>query len=143
MSICCCRRCGKKHIEENTTICTSCVEREENEFQTIKDFLEIHPFATVFEVAVSLDVSIKSIKCYLRDCRLELVERDNQKNILLTCEKCGAPIPSGHYCTACENLTPHNYKSFVGIQSNKAAADSKDTPSKTNVTYYQASKKYA
>ncbi len=146
MGICCCKRCGKTHEAVNQTLCMSCIEREESEFTKIKEYLIDHPYSTVLEVAMKLDVPVKHIKYYLRECRLEIVERGSQKNILLTCEKCGIGISSGHYCTACESAAAHNFKGTAVIPYNGSIpgkSHQKKPAPETTVTYYQKSKAYA
>lgn len=136
--ICNCKRCGKV-IDAQDQLCTSCIEEEEREFKKIKEFLIENPFATVFQVATLLDVPIQNIKRYLRQNRLEIVERDNQKNEFLTCQRCGAPISSGHYCMSCATTVPHGYSSAV-IRQDKGLGSSY---SKTKVAYAQQTKRYA
>ncbi len=145
MSICC-KRCGKPHEAEHQTLCMSCVEREESEFAKIKEYLIDHPYSTVLEVAMNLDVPVRHIKYYLRECRLEIVERGSQKNVLLTCEKCGIAISSGHYCMTCESVAAHNFKGTAVVPYNRGSlgkSQVKESPPETRVTYFQKSKAYA
>jgi len=111
MLICNCGRCGKLVMSETSSICPNCIEAEEKEFNIIKEFLLDNPFATIFQVSVSLNISFKSIKRYLRENKLEIIERNNQKNEFLSCLKCGTPIQCGCYCTKCATSVQNNYKS--------------------------------
>ncbi|MGE5474522.1 MAG: MerR family transcriptional regulator [Ignavibacteriales bacterium] len=108
MHACNCERCGKLVMSEVSSICIDCIEDEEREFDRIKEYLNENPFATVFQVSVSLNVSFKSIKRYLRENKLEIIERGNQKNEFLRCLKCGAPIQCGCYCTKCATSVQTN-----------------------------------
>ena len=57
-----------------------------------------HSLASIYEVATNLDLTINKIKHFLRDGRIEVVEKDNQ---FLSCKTCGKPIHSGWYCEDC------------------------------------------
>lgn len=139
MEICSCERCGKVVVKKSPahTLCISCFEQEEFEFKRIKEFLNNNPLATVFQVSVNLDVPVRHIKRYLRENRLEIVERDNQKNIFLRCEGCGIPILTGYYCTKCATSSPHNYKS-VYINDNNTKT--KEYPKTSSVKYSKNAK---
>jgi len=108
MFICNCGRCGKLVKSETTSICPDCIEAEEKEFNRIKEYLMENPFATIFQVSISLNISFKSIKRYLRENKLEIIERNNQKNKFLSCLKCQEPIQSGCYCTKCATSLQNN-----------------------------------
>jgi len=49
-------------------------------FQKIKDYLNVHPCAKIFDVVADLNISIKQIKRYLRESRLE-----SWKRIIISC----------------------------------------------------------
>lgn len=94
-----CKICGKVlQSSENTSVCPDCVSQYENEYEIIREYLYQHPHASIYEVATNLDITINKIKSFLRDGRLEIVEKDNQ---FLTCQTCSKPIHSGWYCEDC------------------------------------------
>lgn len=108
-----CERCGKVF---NTTgffkLCSVCTEIDEQDFSKIKDYLNAHPCAKIYDVAFDLDISVKKIKRYLRENRLEILEIDNH---FLFCEMCGKPIRSGQYCDNCYKEFHSNFKSvYIG-----------------------------
>lgn len=107
-----CLRCGKL-IEANgfRSLCGECAKQDMSDFNRIRDFLYIHPRAKVFEVSTSLDMPVPVIKRYLREGRLEIIEKNNR---FLLCEKCGKPICSGTQCDDCLSHSPHEYKSLYG-----------------------------
>ncbi len=80
-------------------LCPICHEEDENSYRRIREYLYDHPGATAAEVANELDVTMRLIKHYLREGRLEVV---GEANAFFTCEKCGVPIKTGHYCDLCE-----------------------------------------
>ncbi len=104
-----CAKCGKL-IETNgfRSLCDECFVRDMQDFDRIRDFLYIHPRSKIFEVSNSLDIPVPVIKRYLREGRLEIVEKDQ---LFLKCEKCGKPIRSGMYCDDCLKQVAHDYKS--------------------------------
>ncbi len=93
-----CRRCGKIFSYNGNHICTECVEKEEEEFKIVKEYIYDHPKCSVTEVSEATGVTAKTIMNFLRQDRLEAVEGMSN---LLTCEKCGVPIKSGRYCESC------------------------------------------
>lgn len=103
-----CERCGRVYKSNGFhAVCPVCFEQDETDFRKIKDYLYEHPCAKVFEVVNELDISVKQIKRYLRENRLEIVEKDND---FLFCETCGKPIRSGKYCDDCYRESNHDFK---------------------------------
>lgn len=94
-----CKRCGRMfQFKGYSDICYNCYTRDEIEFKRIKEYLYEHPFAKIFEVSSDLDIPVSKLKRFLREGRLEIVEKTNA---FLLCEKCGKPIRSGQYCDEC------------------------------------------
>ncbi len=97
-----CKKCGKMFTYvTGMPICRACKKEEEEEFKSIKEYLYENPGATLNQIASDLDVSVKRIKMYLREGRLEIIGND-EGNIVLECEKCGKSIKTGRYCELCE-----------------------------------------
>ncbi|MGI6084063.1 MAG: hypothetical protein ACOYIF_01300 [Acetivibrionales bacterium] len=94
-----CARCHrffeKVAFEE---VCPACFPIEEEEFRKIKEFLTQYPGASSNEVMQKIGVSLKSIRRYLREDRLEIVG-DNKG--FIRCELCGKPVNSGYFCEMC------------------------------------------
>ena len=105
-----CSICGKLYESDNfRSVCNECINQHMSEFDRIRDFLYVHPRAKVFEVSNNLNIPVPVIKRYLREGRLEIIEKNNR---FLSCEKCGKPICSGLQCDDCLNQSPHGYKSL-------------------------------
>ncbi len=97
-----CKRCGKLFTYiAGQPLCSTCRKEEEKQFKMVKEYLYVNPGATITEIANELDISIKKIKYYLREGRLEIV--GDEGNMMLECEKCGKAIKSGRYCDICQN----------------------------------------
>lgn len=94
-----CSRCGR-FFESNGFIilCPTCYEKDQKDFERIRQYLYEHPRAKIFQVSTDLDMPVSKLKRYLREGRLEIVEKDNQ---FLKCEACGKSICSGVYCEDC------------------------------------------
>ena len=113
-----CKRCGRLHQSNGfSNVCNYCHAQDEADFGKIREYLYEHPFAKIFEVSTSLDISVHKIKRYLREGRLEIVEKTN---LFLDCEMCGKPICSGRYCDECFKKVSHDFKVIYNPQSVKA-----------------------
>lgn len=133
-----CKKCGRIYeAKYGVNMCLDCIQQDEKDFKKIKEYLYLHPFAKIFEVSTNLDISINKIKRYLREGRIEIVEKDNQ---FLKCELCGRSICSGQYCDECNKKANYNIKStYIGIdplQSSKKVTylpHNKSNPKRTAV----------
>ncbi len=94
-----CARCHrffeKVAFEE---VCPVCFPVEEEEFRAIKEFLTKYPGSSSNEVMQQIGVSLKSIRRYLKEDRLEIV---GENKGFIRCEMCGRPISSGYFCENC------------------------------------------
>lgn len=79
-------------------VCPVCFHIEEFEFRRIKEYLSLHLGASSSEVMREINVSLKSIRRYLKEDRLEIVG-DNKG--FIKCELCGRPLNSGRFCEGC------------------------------------------
>lgn len=113
MSMINCEHCGKVFNSNGFfKVCPGCMERDENDFTKIKEYLYERPCSKIFEVANDLNMPVKKIKRYLRENRLEIIEKNNH---FLFCEMCGKPIRSGKYCDECYREFHRNFKTiYVG-----------------------------
>ena len=103
-----CSICGKVYqSNEFTHACPNCIEQDGNDFQAIREYLFQHPLASIYEVATNLNFTINKIKHFLRDGRLEVVEKNNQ---FLACKTCGKSIHSGWYCQECQQKAQNSLK---------------------------------
>ena len=81
------------------TLCPRCRQKEEEMFQTVKDYLRENPGANMYEVSQATSVSAALIEKFLREGRLQ-VSPDSP--IALACEKCGRRISTGRLCSECK-----------------------------------------
>ena len=105
-----CKICGRLYQQHGYyDRCPQCFERDEEDFCKIREYLLVHPYAKIFEVSSNLALSINKIKRYLKEGRMEIVEKNNQ---FLKCELCGKPICSGIHCDECSKQTIHDFRSY-------------------------------
>jgi uncharacterized protein len=103
-----CKKCGSLYqYYGNTQLCSACFQQDEADYQTIRQYLVEHPGAKMFEVSTILDITVNRIKRYLREDRLQIVEKNNG---FLRCETCGRSIQSGQYCEECLDKSKHDFK---------------------------------
>lgn len=127
-----CARCHrffeKVAFEE---VCPTCFPIEEEEFGKIKEYLTMHPGASSNEVMSLIGVSLKSIRRYLKEDRLEIVG-DNKA--FIRCEMCGRPLNSGRFCDGC-------YKEGQALRSRDLGGSFKGTFGKYSEETPKKSKK--
>ncbi len=110
MSMINCEHCGKVFNSSGFfKVCPVCMERDENDFAKIKEYLYERPCSKIFDVSNDLNISVKKIKRYLRENRLEIIEKNNH---FLFCEMCGKPIQSGNYCDECYREFHRDFKTI-------------------------------
>ena len=100
MEIKVCKQCKKMfQYMVGPVICPRCKQVQEEQFQKVKEYLRENPGATMNTVSAETSVPIKLIQAFLKEGRLEIVPGSP---ISLSCEKCGAAIPTGRYCNKCK-----------------------------------------
>lgn len=78
--------------------CAVCKEKDEVDFNKVKDYIYECGTATALEVSEYTGVSLKTIELYLREGRLIIPE---DSPIFIKCEKCREDIRSGRLCADC------------------------------------------
>jgi len=112
-------------------VCPVCFPIEEEEFRKIKEYLTAHPGASSNEVMSVIGVSLKSIRRYLKEERLEIVG-DNKG--FIRCELCGRPLNSGRFCDGC-------YKEGQALRAKGLSAPYSGSFGKYGEETYEKSKK--
>lgn len=93
-----CSTCGKIFVQLTRNICPDCVEKEEQAFISVRDYIKKHPDSTVDEIVEATEVDDKKILRWMREGRLEYTG-----GIIpgLTCKRCGTELTLGEYCPKC------------------------------------------
>ena len=100
MNVMNCRSCGRLfNVLGNEKLCPDCRKKLEDKFQEVKKYLEENPHSSMETVSRELEVSVKQIKQWVREERLEFAEGSV---VDIACEKCGAPIRTGRFCDKCK-----------------------------------------
>ena len=119
-----CQRCGKVFLSAGgKRICPACVQAEQDEFESVREYLRRHPKALLMEVSQATGVPAKKIWEYVREGRLLA----NGAAWGLTCERCGTPIETGRFCLEC---------------SAKMERELRAARPQTDPTYFTSEKKY-
>ncbi len=95
-----CAKCGKMfNYIAGEPICESCKKQMEDTFQTVKAYVQDNPGAGLKEISEKCEVTTKQIKQWIREERLMFTD---DSPLQLTCENCGARIPTGRFCAKCK-----------------------------------------
>ncbi len=95
-----CKECGKLFSPQaREKVCPVCRQDEEKKYQKVKDYLWDNPNASVEEVHKATEVETDLIIKFVKEGRL--VADGLDVDILLDCERCGAPITGGRFCSSC------------------------------------------
>lgn len=70
-----------------------------DDYGKARNYIELHPGATMAEVASETGVAQKAIRSMIKECRLEIAPTSN---VFLRCEICGTTIRYGRFCAKCE-----------------------------------------
>lgn len=107
-----CPRCGNIFQKLRRDICPACAQNEDKEYEIVRDFIYDNPKSDVITVSEETGISVDTIMKFLRENRLvNLCD-----SLILECDGCGEPIPSGKYCGDC---TEKLKKEISGIVPNK------------------------
>ncbi len=112
-----CPRCGRIFTFIARPICNKCLEAEENEFKTVKEYVYDNPGATISEVSQETEVSVERIMRFLREERLEI--KSENSNLILGCERCGRSINSGRFCEECKGQISNDFRKEFGLDDKK------------------------
>ncbi len=102
-----CIRCKQTFAMTNQPICPDCIQKEEEQFEEVKAFLDENRGATIEEIIEATEVPIKRIQKWLKDGRLEGIQGSGLK-----CAKCGVPITKGKYCPSCAKKLESDLSNF-------------------------------
>jgi flagellar operon protein (TIGR03826 family) len=90
-----CRQCRKIFQKTSEAICLRCIQKDDEEYETVRRYVRDNPTSGITEVSEATEVSTKKIMGYIRDGRL-LVSSAG-----INCRRCGISIDSGHLCDVC------------------------------------------
>lgn len=91
-------------------ICPACVEKLEEKFKEVKDFIRENPHSSLQDVSEAMEVSVKQLKTWVREERLKFAD---DSPVGIECMNCGAMIKYGKYCEACKGKMINNLSHAV------------------------------
>ena len=118
-----CRGCGKLYNYIGgpyRNLCPNCIEKIEEKYLEVKEYIQDHHNATMTEVAEECDVSTRQIEQWIREERLSF---SDDSPIGIACEVCGATIKTGRYCERCKNDLANRLGGMYGSRSSTVDAD--------------------
>lgn len=105
-----CPKCGNVFTFVKNPICRECQQKEDEIFETVRQYLKEHNDKTIEEVAEATDVSVKKILRYIKEGKIDVSTNENIKS---ACENCGKPVTSGRYCDSCASKISKNLTSNI------------------------------
>ncbi len=96
-----CPNCGNLFLKGPATVCASCYEKEEEQFQTVYKFIQKkkNRTAQIHEVSEATGVEEKIIRKWVKERRIHPADFPNMN---YPCERCGEPIQEGKICDKCQ-----------------------------------------
>lgn len=121
-----CRICGKLFYRTTRDICLDCRTDEEGKFLRVKKYLHTYPSATIDDVTLGTEVELRLIILWIEQRKLTL---EQNPNIVLECERCGADTRTGRLCPECrselrQQLVHQDERTMMGEQPSLASAKS-------------------
>lgn len=124
-----CLRCHKLfNYLSGERICSVCKDKDEEEFKKVRKYIREHEMATISDVSTELEISVKTIKKFIRQGRLEIT-KDSPLGI--DCERCGTQIKSGRYCEECAKELERGFNRNTNKIKNKSSFEQKEGNVKT------------
>lgn len=122
-----CRRCGVLYRFRGYNVCNSCLNKDEEDYQKVREFLEKCPKASTMELSQNTGVDVSVINRFLREGRLS-AEGFTPATGAFTCEVCGVSINQGRYCESCLRKLRNEISSAInqsGSQTTNPAVENK------------------
>ncbi|MCL1924079.1 MAG: winged helix-turn-helix transcriptional regulator [Defluviitaleaceae bacterium] len=91
-----CPRCRKIANLTIYKFCDDCVREDEETYQKVYDYLRENPGISLVELSTKTEVSTKRITEYVKEGRIQMVEK------ILSCKICSEKIEKGELCLICE-----------------------------------------
>lgn len=124
-----CRRCRKLYLKSGVkNVCPECLQKEDEDFSKVKEYLYDYPHASIDEVADQTEVDNETIIDWVKSGRLET----GGVAVSYPCTICGRPIHSGKICAKCEQALGGGAKDFKS-DSSSSDADLKFSKGRENV----------
>ncbi len=118
-----CKKCKKIFAPTmNSKVCPACIQKEEEQYKIVKDYLWDHPGATILQIHEATGISEKLIQKFVREGRFLQI---NGVDLMVECERCGKKISSGRFCTECRNKLKDGIDKVKSVSSKELLAKKK------------------
>ena len=107
MEVKACKECGRlfNHLG-GIPLCPNCKQILEDKFQQVKEYIYEHREADIQKVSEDNDVSVKQLRQWVKEERLQFSE---ESGVGLECESCGAMIRTGRFCVKCKEKFANSF----------------------------------
>lgn len=95
-----CSMCGKIFKPRGYPFCPDCMEKIDDDYIAVRDYLYKEPRAGIQEILENTDVQEKRLLYLVRSGRVSFAEGVDSG---VKCESCGKPIPGGTICKSCQS----------------------------------------
>lgn len=124
-----CQECGRVFNKVAVGMCPACVDKIEEDFETVYKFLRENGTAHIDTISEETGVEKKWIMKFLNEGRFEGI------SVSYKCDSCGADITSGKLCGFCANKISNEIQ-----QMQKGAPAPK--PQETKAGYHTSLDRY-
>lgn len=93
-----CIDCNRIFSHPTNKLCPKCMQKRNEMFNRVKDYLRTYPKAQLQEVVDQTGISLEQIREYINEGRLKIIPAGVQ----LHCQICGAIITKGRICRQCQ-----------------------------------------
>lgn len=99
-----CEYCGGvlSFLYRGTYQCKACGKLNYDDYQKVRNYLEVNGPKTIFEIEEATGISRRIIGEFLRD---EMLEVPRHSSVTLHCQRCGAGIRTGTLCERCKGIS--------------------------------------
>jgi len=122
-----CTRCGNLYSSSHQTLCPECLEKDEEDFKKVRNFVKDNPKVAIEVVVEATGVPEEQIREYVRNGRLDVAYFAGP---VLHCARCGKPISSGDYCVLCQKELSETFTSGTSKPSPTEEAEKNKSRSK-------------
>lgn len=122
-----CKRCGTLYQKTLKSICTKCIQQEEEDYKKVRLYLKRHKMVEMTTVSEETGVDLGYIYEFLQQGRIVL---DSATTSNYPCSNCDAPIQTGALCATCEAERHEIHKSLEAVSIAPTAVVENPAPKK-------------
>lgn len=111
-----CPGCGALFVPGAKGVCPACAQRDEEQFEVVRAYLQGNPDAVLADVAEATGVEQQTILRFIRASRLVV---GRPQGFGLACDRCGEPVSTGHICQTCAKELTQQIQGLEGRGRNR------------------------